>query len=725
MVQPDRGRGPSVTKFFERKFDPEHFAQTPVKTIDLSVFQTAAVRSALADLPNSHILQGAFLPGTPPILLGRLPDGTGPSDFPMFMPWCWAGTFGACVTISTLVGEGTWVRCWINPRSDGFSTLDAGVVRFAVVQHRLVRCVYEVEFSANPNLADWYREMLNHARSHVAVIEDARAHFYEALSHWHGAVSAADQLRVGWVLEYEARLQRVRHEQTQLPHFSIDSLDPAPSEDLRRCLELVQGGESALADLIAIATSQIREHGIWPLTRLEHAYLDDHLPAELDGFLHMVESTACISTDLTDAGRVLPIPKMRCLPHGVMYEGTVELEIDPEHFDPPISPKDYWQRLPGFHDGFAPTMLTGRDVPVAIEILRAAAEQLKTDTDLAELEALADALLEEAANNKRAVIPPNAIVQLSVGPFRYVQVLEVERCVHFLLRFETGEFFPLALHVDSQNWWGNFPAAPNAQPALVALQLLLAAVVRDFWVVEDREAVFSAEPSLALPRILRSGAGPRIVYVPRVRYTHAPDVTGCTESLGHQERRAHFVRAHVRRCEHATAGQVILANKYGVQIPAGYTFVRPHERGHLARDVIYRSRSALRCLYIEDNTRLQKGPVKWFQFERDVQSALTGLGFEVEHVAASRTGDRGIDLVARKGAGLEEVIWIIQAKCWSKKVGPSVVRDLNGAMLHQERGVRGMVITTSSFTKDAKREAQETGIRLMDGAEFSALANSD
>ncbi|MFA9210494.1 MAG: restriction endonuclease, partial [Moraxellaceae bacterium] len=48
----------------------------------------------------------------------------------------------------------------------------------------------------------------------------------------------------------------------------------------------------------------------------------------------------------------------------------------------------------------------------------------------------------------------------------------------------------------------------------------------------------------------------------------------------------------------------------------------------------------------------------WFQFERDVQRVMEHLGFKVEHVAAARRGDRGVDVFATKGVDLDEVAWV-------------------------------------------------------------------
>jgi restriction endonuclease Mrr len=115
--------------------------------------------------------------------------------------------------------------------------------------------------------------------------------------------------------------------------------------------------------------------------------------------------------------------------------------------------------------------------------------------------------------------------------------------------------------------------------------------------------------------------------------------------------------------------------------------------------------SALRSLYtVETGSTAGAQEVQWFQFERDVQSIMSSLGFAVEHAAAARSGDDGVDVYARKGTDLEEVSWLIQCKCYSaaRKVGPATVRELVGALEDHPAGVRGMIVTTSRFSSGAR-----------------------
>ncbi|MDD1652861.1 MAG: restriction endonuclease [Methanomicrobiales archaeon] len=228
----------------------------------------------------------------------------------------------------------------------------------------------------------------------------------------------------------------------------------------------------------------------------------------------------------------------------------------------------------------------------------------------------------------------------------------------------------------------------ETQDSIIAgVSLLLAAIIRDFWVVEERESAFLGR-QVHKPR---TGSKPadadiRTVYLPRVRYINRPDIERCATELAHHERRAHWVSAHLRLAEHASEQQYLLAEHYGFHIPSGYTFVRQHERGGKKREVIYRSRSALNLLYT----------------------------LSTDQLAGSRRSD--FDLVN----------WVIQCKCYAPthKVNPSKIREMKGVLSDYPHGTRGMIVTTSSFTSGALEEAKAAEIRLVDGAEFVGLVES-
>ena len=103
-------------------------------------------------------------------------------------------------------------------------------------------------------------------------------------------------------------------------------------------------------------------------------------------------------------------------------------------------------------------------------------------------------------------------------------------------------------------------------------------------------------------------------------------------------------------------------------------------------------------------------------FERFSQRLLRESGFQ-EVTVTGRSGDGGID-----GIGVLQVNPLVsfkvlfQCKKYTGSVSPSQVRDFRGAMTG--RADKGIIITTGSFTSEARREAVRDGapsIELVDG----------
>lgn len=102
-------------------------------------------------------------------------------------------------------------------------------------------------------------------------------------------------------------------------------------------------------------------------------------------------------------------------------------------------------------------------------------------------------------------------------------------------------------------------------------------------------------------------------------------------------------------------------------------------------------------------------------FERLCQRILRESGFTKVEVTG-RAGDGGIDGTGVLRLNLLSFQVLFQCKRWKGTVGPSVVRDFRGAMVG--RADKGLVITTGTFSADARREATRDGapaIDLLDG----------
>jgi restriction system protein len=102
-------------------------------------------------------------------------------------------------------------------------------------------------------------------------------------------------------------------------------------------------------------------------------------------------------------------------------------------------------------------------------------------------------------------------------------------------------------------------------------------------------------------------------------------------------------------------------------------------------------------------------------FERLCQRLLREAGF-IKVEVTGRSGDGGIDGIGVLRMNLVSFQVLFQCKRWKGSVGAAVVRDFRGAMVG--RADKGLIITTSTFTSDARREATRDGapaIDLIDG----------
>ena len=112
-------------------------------------------------------------------------------------------------------------------------------------------------------------------------------------------------------------------------------------------------------------------------------------------------------------------------------------------------------------------------------------------------------------------------------------------------------------------------------------------------------------------------------------------------------------------------------------------------------------------------------------FERICQRLLRENGFE-QVTVTGKSGDGGID-----GIGILQVnkfvsfTVLFQCKRYQGSVTPSQVRDFRGAM--EGRADKGLILTTGTFTLEAKKEARRDGakpIELVNGDDLVELFES-
>jgi restriction system protein len=95
----------------------------------------------------------------------------------------------------------------------------------------------------------------------------------------------------------------------------------------------------------------------------------------------------------------------------------------------------------------------------------------------------------------------------------------------------------------------------------------------------------------------------------------------------------------------------------------------------------------------------------WRRFEELVAHLLERQGFEVELTPPS--GDRGVDIYARRQGALGPTLYVVECKKYrlDRPVGPDLVRALYG-VVERERASGGILATTSVFTAGARAEVE-------------------
>ena len=104
-------------------------------------------------------------------------------------------------------------------------------------------------------------------------------------------------------------------------------------------------------------------------------------------------------------------------------------------------------------------------------------------------------------------------------------------------------------------------------------------------------------------------------------------------------------------------------------------------------------------------------------FEHFVAELFERRGYGVE--VRGRAGDLGVDLALTRADGRRA---IVQCKRYRHQVGPDIVRELFGTMVH-ERAYHGFLVTTAEISDAARQWAADKPITLIDGAALAALSD--
>src|SRR5208283_1108289 len=123
----------------------------------------------------------------------------------------------------------------------------------------------------------------------------------------------------------------------------------------------------------------------------------------------------------------------------------------------------------------------------------------------------------------------------------------------------------------------------------------------------------------------------------------------------------------------------------------------------------------------ETNNPKNLGLLSGTEFEKLISVLLEKMGFRAEMTKAS--GDGGIDIVANLTQPLVGGRYLIQCKRFdvATQIGAPLVREFYGALVADRNAVKGVFITTSSFTSQARDFAQSLPLELIDGHQLQIL----
>jgi restriction endonuclease Mrr len=99
-------------------------------------------------------------------------------------------------------------------------------------------------------------------------------------------------------------------------------------------------------------------------------------------------------------------------------------------------------------------------------------------------------------------------------------------------------------------------------------------------------------------------------------------------------------------------------------------------------------------------------------FERLIVDLLEHMGFDAKMTRT--TGDGGIDIVAYLDKPIVGGRYLIQCKRFEAVIGAPVVREFYGALVADRKAVKGIFITTSGFTEQAREFASTLPLELID-----------
>lgn len=684
--------------------------------------------------------------GVPTILArGSAPERV--DELPI-RPFCWATPSGACLRV-LVAGTGRLPRqAVLTPGGAEMQAFEAGFFRIAYARMGRIDGVLEVDLRGAGERLAALRGLLGIAKAAARELDRDPA------STPHGDLLVAstvterlygpefgprDWLQVGWARAAQDWWQRSASLLVRItPQLRAAAGRWGPDvAGVQGELAQVLAGEASAAERIHAVHSALREPETFR-RYFDRSPPNDILPGDGDAEMRFalmdLLNGLAMDAGLSDWGLRLPY----CDGWEVALKSLALRPTEMRTQDDPDALRRWWGRMEKATLPFdAHCTLTGDEVPIDPDSPRRAWSGIAVPPG--DANATAAKLLEEAVALRRWTIPPGARVELDFGPFTGARLHEVGNEVYFVWTDDIGRFHISSVGTERGSFAGTniFLETEDATERVrTAMELLMASLVRDFWILEDRRKAFAVALRRG-PRRSGQPDRPAVVYLPRVRYVPTPRTDAAAEALDHATRSRHYVAGHLRRANPSPA-QALLARALQVALPEGHTWVRGHFRGMGAeRERVYRSRSALALLYeavepLVPTGEAPSGREDWFQFEADVAKLLERWGVGQVTLTPRGKTDDGIDVLGSRVVGDTVEVWLAQCRRHAPSVPVSVaeVREFLGAVadrrnLHGAATIRALFVTTSRFTPDAQNLAARNGLLTLDGAQWTGVLASE
>lgn len=711
---------------------------TPV-TANKSALPIGELRALGKDVKAAHSLRGALRLIDGEWILGiRLPTKASAEQISAMMCFRWDGHFGSALSVTVGAQSRGWIaRAWIWSQHPAMLALRTSrslttvafyngepisVLRSKPIGEPSLR---GIEFATNTS-----NEAERRPGNQPLDLDENLAYWetFSLTNTWDALLSATDHLQIGWLREFRNGLRYATNSIKDRPaipglveedktHWAAGGR-PCPQEfwelSILPLAEVLRGEASILHFIRNTSASNI----LLVIADDENQRSQNPFN-ELRWIVGIIAECSLLADTRTQFGKRVAFSTLDA-------KNSLPVVIPTEELTPENA-KKYWKNLPSVIALSVGELVTANMQPAGLELIIEPIKNIRLGCDGREAENAIATMTDEANILNRWTIPWGARVQTRIGPFTEIDFYSYADEISILLKTPDLHYRWAAFNLRKNAWnmnhiftnrfediSENIPESRLADDAERAFKLILASIVRDFVVLDERESTFAIRRDNAPHRRNKDDNNPQVIYIPRIRYTQSPDTNCLEKGLEYESRRPHHVRAHQRRADSASPYQRILADRYGFRLEPGFTFVKPHQRGGITqeREVIYRSRSAMQSLYGIEASIESNGTSNWFQFERDVHDAMMRAGFKVDHVASAKNGDAGIDVFAANSTGTE--FWAIQCKCYApkRKVGPSVIRELIGALAAYPPGTLGMVVTTSGYSSGAVDLARQSGVSL-------------